>query len=194
MVVPSTISTDYVELEIELKPEVILHDPRLPLFEVGKTEYDKILVNYDENTVLSRYPRVQGKQDLQGVSVMAEGVNLFDHISPLTPFSATIVEQTPTKLVIEGNGLSKYIISERYKVKTNTDYTLSWEADNTSGVDALRISVRRGSDSNGLASYDGIGSQTKTFNTGNENKILFYIYAINSTATLQKKTYTNIMC
>ncbi|MGD6899346.1 BppU family phage baseplate upper protein [Bacillus infantis] len=72
----STINTDYVELEIELKPGADIHHPVVPLYEVTQAEYDNILVAWDEMAVLSRYPKVQGMQHLQNPAVIAEGENL----------------------------------------------------------------------------------------------------------------------
>jgi len=72
----SNIYTDYVELEIELKPEAILHDPRVPLYEVPDDEYNKILVDWDATEVKRRYPAVQGTQHLQNPYILAEGENL----------------------------------------------------------------------------------------------------------------------
>ena len=59
-IVPSLLNTDYVSLEIELKPDAILHDPCVPLYEVDSVEYGKILVDYDESEVVKRYPKVLG--------------------------------------------------------------------------------------------------------------------------------------
>jgi hypothetical protein len=77
----STINTDYISLDITLKQGATLHDPVLPLFEVDATDYANILVSWDENAVMSRFPKVQGVQHLQNLAVIAEGENL------LPPFS-----------------------------------------------------------------------------------------------------------
>jgi len=89
-VTSSTINTDYVELEIELKPEVILHAPRVPLYEVTKEHYDAILVTMLEDEVLRRYPSVEGVTHLQNPYIMAEGENL------LPPFSEWNVHANAT--------------------------------------------------------------------------------------------------
>jgi len=75
-VTPSIINTDYVELEIELKPEAILHAPRVPLYEVTQAHYDAINVTMLEDEILRRYPSVEGVTHLQNPYVMAEGENL----------------------------------------------------------------------------------------------------------------------
>jgi hypothetical protein len=73
---PSTINTDFISLDITLKQGATLHDPVLPLFEVDATDYANILVSWDENAVMSRFPKVQGVQHLQNPAVIAEGENL----------------------------------------------------------------------------------------------------------------------
>jgi hypothetical protein len=78
---PSTINTDYVELQILLKQGATLHDPMLPLYEVDASDYANILVAWDENAVMTRFPKVQGVQHLNNLAVIAEGENL------LPPFS-----------------------------------------------------------------------------------------------------------
>ncbi|WP_419882802.1 hypothetical protein ACN6MY_03775 [Peribacillus sp. B-H-3] len=72
----STINTDYIELEIELKPDAILLDPVVPLYEIPTDEFAKILVDWNEDAVISRYPKVQGTQHLQNPIITAEGENL----------------------------------------------------------------------------------------------------------------------
>lgn len=72
----STINTDYIELEIELKQTAQLHDPLVPLYEVNATDYAKILVDWNEADVINRFPKVQGVQHLQNPAVIAEGENL----------------------------------------------------------------------------------------------------------------------
>src|SRR6185437_1837558 len=73
---PSVINTDYVELEIELKPDADFTNPRVPLYEVTDESYNKILVDWDADEVLRRYPVVEGVQHTQGFGIVAEGDNL----------------------------------------------------------------------------------------------------------------------
>ncbi|MGD6832588.1 BppU family phage baseplate upper protein [Sutcliffiella halmapala] len=75
-VTASTINTDFVNLEIELKPMAQLFDPITPLYEVDATEYGKILADWTESDVLTRYPRVQGMKHVQNPIVTVEGENL----------------------------------------------------------------------------------------------------------------------
>jgi hypothetical protein len=72
----STINTDYIELEIELKPNAQLWHPLVPLYEVSNEEYNKILVDWNVSDVLSCYPVVQGSRSITHPFVMAEGANL----------------------------------------------------------------------------------------------------------------------
>jgi hypothetical protein len=84
----STLYTDYIDLEIELKPPSdwrndggvmkpnALQNPRAPLYEVTQAEYDKILVSWTEQDVLNRYPIVEGVQSVQGLVITQESENL----------------------------------------------------------------------------------------------------------------------
>ncbi|MFP7737456.1 hypothetical protein ACLHDF_29980 [Priestia aryabhattai] len=80
----SIINTDYVELEIELKPNANFSAPRIPLYEVPQESYDKILVEWDAAAVANRYQMVEGVKSLQNPIVTVEGDNLFP---PLTEWS-----------------------------------------------------------------------------------------------------------
>ncbi|QCR33121.1 hypothetical protein [Lysinibacillus sp. SGAir0095] len=72
----SKINTDYVELEIQLKPTANFTAPKVPLYEVPDDEYNKILVDWNADEVKKRYPVVESTQHLQGVAVTSEGENL----------------------------------------------------------------------------------------------------------------------
>ncbi|KMY49247.1 hypothetical protein [Peribacillus loiseleuriae] len=164
MVVPSTISTDMVELEIELKPEAILHDPRVPLFEVDKSEYDKLLVNYDENTVLSRYPRVEGTKHLQGVYVMAEGANLFPAFYEADIISASASVKAPYEVEFTNPSANQEIKFMKLPTIKNQVYTFKV---NSISNGAVRIYVR---DKNGIEITKIIltGEQFVTFTATSE--------------------------
>jgi len=105
----STINTDYVELEIELKPDAILHAPRVPLYEVTKEHYDAINVTMLEDEVLRRYPSVEGVTHLQNPYVMAEGENL---IPPFIEWGAN-------------HANSKVIASYELETNTPTQYAIN---------------------------------------------------------------------
>lgn len=117
----STIVSDYVELEIELKPDVILLDPRVPLFEVNQDEYNKILVSWDENEVLKRYPMVENVQHIQNPFVMVEGDNL---IPPFYEWNlhANAKVISPYELELNATALIQ-ISSVLVPVLSNTQYT-----------------------------------------------------------------------
>lgn len=84
-VTASTVHTDYVELVIELKPEATLFEPSVPFYEVTQDEYNKILVDWDENAVINKYPKVQGIKHLTNPYILMEGENL------LPPFTEWIL-------------------------------------------------------------------------------------------------------
>lgn len=124
-VTASTINTDYVELEIELKPEAVLHDPIVPLYEVDATEYTNILVTWNETEVLTRYPRVQGVQHLQNPYVVAEGDNLLPGLNSGTwsiSQNPTYDDRTVSFLPI---GQYSQQLSDFISVLPNTIYTVS---------------------------------------------------------------------
>nr|WP_235851996.1 hypothetical protein [Niallia nealsonii] len=79
--IASTVSTDYSELEIDLKAGVTLHAPRIPLYEVTKEHYDNILVIWNEDEVICRYPVVEGVQYVQNPYIIPEGGNLISFFS-----------------------------------------------------------------------------------------------------------------
>lgn len=85
-VAASNIRTDYAEIFFTLKPEAILHDPRVPLYEVEKAVYDELLVTIPEADVVNRYPSVEGVTHLQNPYVMAEGANL---VPPFNEWATT---------------------------------------------------------------------------------------------------------
>lgn len=156
----STINTDYIELEIELKPEAVLHDPIVPLYEVDATEYGNILTTWAEAEVLNRYPKVQGVQHLQNPYVMAEGENL------LPPFSEWTLHATKTKILspyeIESDANATSDNTIEVAAKENISYTLSI----TKTGDRCNIYTI---DSSGVATYlTGItatGTNSITFTT-----------------------------
>jgi hypothetical protein len=123
-VTPSTIYTDYVELEIELKPEAQLWNPRFPLYEVdATTEYPNILTTWDENEVMRRYPMVESVQHVQNPYVIAEGDNLhpnFDEYYSLHANATIVNSQTLEFTHSSITSAATY----RIKVVPNTPYYL----------------------------------------------------------------------
>lgn len=120
---PSTINTDYVELQIALKQGATLHDPVVPLYEVDATEYANILVTWDEATVLNRYPRVQGVQHLQNLAIIAEGENLLPPFSEWTLHAnAKVVGPYELELNATGNTQLSHV---EVSTLQNRQYTIS---------------------------------------------------------------------
>jgi len=158
----STINTDYVELEIELKPEAILHAPRVPLYEVTKEHYDAINVTMLEDEVLRRYPSVEGVTHLQNPYIMAEGENL------LPPFSEWNLHANAKMIGAYELQLDATATTQDSTVSMNilpnTTYTLSMETPNG----AIRYSFH---DANGTQ----VGSTiyvTGTFTTPNNARTI----------------------
>jgi hypothetical protein len=122
-VTASTIYTDYVELETELKPEAQLWNPRLPLYEVDATEYANILTTWDENEVLRRYPMVESVQHVQNPYILAEGENL---LPPFTEWNlhANAVVREPYKLELNATAVGQYSYVQLKVIKGQT-YTLN---------------------------------------------------------------------
>jgi len=119
---------DYVELQIELKPEVILHAPRIPLYEVPKEEYDNILVTWNEDEVLLRYPSVEGVQHIQNPYVIAEGENLFPPFTEIANVhsSLKITYDSPYDITVESTG-SYQVITLTKDILPNTKYYFGLE-------------------------------------------------------------------
>lgn len=139
-VTASTLATDYVELEIELKPEAILHAPRVPLYEVTQAHYDAILVTMLEDEILRRYPSAEGATHLQNPYIMAEGENL------LPPFSEWALHANAAMKSVyemELNGTAQYQESLAIvKCAPNTQYTFSVEAN--AGIQVMINSYSKG--------------------------------------------------
>ncbi|MED1711701.1 hypothetical protein P4V34_28545 [Bacillus thuringiensis] len=136
-VTPSTIYTDYVELVIELKPDAILHDPRVPLYEVTKENYDKILVSWLEDEVIKRYPPVEGVKHIQNPFVMAEGDNLLPPFYVWTNNSVVTVK-SPYEIEInktETSQTSEYLLD----CLPNTTYTLTYINELNGNVDIYTV-------------------------------------------------------
>ena len=75
-VIASIINTDYIDLEIEIKPTANFSNPKIPLYEVTDTEYSKALVEWNADEVMRRFPVVQGMQHIQGPMATSTDSNL----------------------------------------------------------------------------------------------------------------------
>ncbi|MGG0889951.1 hypothetical protein [Cytobacillus horneckiae] len=162
----SYLNTDYVDFEIEFKTTATLHDPCIPLYEVGRTEYDKILANYDENTVIARYPRLQGMQHLQNPYVIAEGGNLLDPYSVKNANILNLFEQPYSAEFEWSNGFSLYL-AEKLPVNKNQTYTFKYEKELFSNDVSIYIS----DETDTVNLIAGTTNKTLTFNTGNYSRI-----------------------
>lgn len=104
----STINTDYVELEIEFAAGVVLHQPRVPLYEVSQNDYNHILVDWLDDEVAKRYPPVEGVQHVQNPYVMAEGDNLIPPFSEWTFINPSVKINGPYDLEINTTASDQY--------------------------------------------------------------------------------------
>jgi hypothetical protein len=175
-ITPSTVYVDYPEIEIELKEGAELLAPRIPLYEVTKEEYDKILVIWNENEVIRRYPAVEGVQHVQNPYIMAEGGTL---VPPFTDSEwsmnqkAVIESSYKVKLVDAVNGDQ---IRYKMKVIPNTNYAIS--AKLTSDSDNFRLYVGPSSTGyNGQLAQLSKSSQNTTFNSGNNTDLFVVLHA-----------------
>jgi hypothetical protein len=123
---PSTINTDFINLDITLKQGATLHDPMLPLYEVDATDYANILVSWDENAVMSRFPKVQGVQHLNNLAVIAEGENLHPSFYELTTLHANAKANAPYELELNATASGQdswislpVINGQTYHIKAN---------------------------------------------------------------------------
>ncbi|MGG4011407.1 hypothetical protein [Bacillus smithii] len=182
--VASTIYTDYVELERELKQNAQLWNPRFPLYEVdGTTEYPNILTTWDENEVMRRYPMVESVQHVQNPYVIAEGDNL---IPPFTDSAWTIHANAsvtgPYSLAL--NATAQYQMnSVSLNALPNQTYTFSVNQQNGAyyyGEEFDANGTKIGSTI--FTTYNLSGSVTKTFTTSPNTKTI-KITATNSVAT-----------
>lgn len=163
----SVINTEYVELEIELKPEAVIHEPLVPLYEVTTAEYNKILVEWYEAEVLSRYPRVQGMRHLQNPAVIADGENLLPPFSEWTThLNAKIIG--PYEVELNATGANQKTIYEFYPINGQT-YSFSAN-DSEYGYDLEEY--------NGGTWIRGIagGAKNRTFTWNSTNKLRISTY------------------
>lgn len=183
---PSIINTDYVDFEIELKQAATLHDSCVPLYEVDRAEYDKILANYDENAVIARYPRVQGMQHLQNPYVIAEGENLLDPYSVKNANILILFEQPYSAEFEWSNGFSLYL-AEKLPVNKNQTYTFKYEKE----IFSNDVSIYISDETDTVNLIAGTTNKTLTFNTGNYSRI--NIRAIRTNASSGKIKLFNWM-
>lgn len=129
----SAISTDYVELEIELVPTADFTKPSIPLYEVDSSDYAKILVDWNAVAVKNRYPRVVGTQQLQNPYVIAEGENL---LPPFTEWTLSSYARIINPYEINLTSSTVAEVCEVY-VDVLAGTTLSLAMDRTSSTGDL---------------------------------------------------------
>lgn len=135
----STINTDYVELEIELKPGADIHHPVVPLYEVTQAEYDNILVAWNESEVMNRYPKVQGTQHLQNPAVIAEGENLLPPFYEWEKYLATTLEvKSPYEINLTGRTTWAGVKIEIEAI-SNQEYFFSVVGNGSAQIDSVDI-------------------------------------------------------
>ncbi|MCM3567838.1 hypothetical protein [Neobacillus mesonae] len=158
-VTTSTIYTDYVELEIELKSGAILHAPRIPLYEVKKEHYEAINVTWSEAEILARYPQVEGVQHLQNPYVIAEGENLVPPFSAWDSLHPTVVDVKEYELIFDGLYGTSRVSYVFIKTLPNQKYAVSFDDENT----GVRLYTSYYDVNNTLIKSDILTSNTNTF-------------------------------
>ncbi|USK85740.1 hypothetical protein [Peribacillus asahii] len=186
----SVINTDYVELEIELKPEAILHAPRVPLYEVTQAHYDAINVTMLEDEILRRYPSVEGVTHLQNPYVMAEGENL------IPPFNEWGVIHSNGKIVSPyelelTNTSTGQLCSVDIPCFPNTTYSLSGATSLIAGVRVYAYPLdSAGVQGGSLTALTDVVQSVQSFTTpSNAVKLRIVL----SQTTINTFTYKNLM-
>lgn len=178
----SVINTDYVELDIEVKSTADFSAPRVPLYEVPQSSYDKILVEWDAASVANRYPSVEGMKSLQNPIVTVEGANLSPTFyEAFLHANASVISPYQLELNATAINQSSYFI---IPVQPNTDYLLNMVTDGFVGVYTA----------DGTTSLSGAGYQSpfpKKFNTGVNTSIR--VYMSNNNSATGKFTFSNPM-
>jgi hypothetical protein len=187
-VTASTIYTDYVELEIELKPEAQLWNPRLPLYEVDATkEYPNILTTWDENEVMRRYPMVESVQHVQNPYVIAEGENL---LPPFTEWSTHTNATITSPYTVSFNATGSY--QEIYfEVPFIIGQTYTYSIESKTGNGEIKIRALDASLNILAQSYSQTSSSVSLTVPPNTNKLRVYVgTGSNTSGTF---TFTNPM-
>jgi BppU N-terminal domain len=176
-VTASTINTDYVELEIELKPTADFHHPLVPLYEVTQAQYDSILTTWNEAEVMNRFPRVQGVQHLQNPAVIAEGENLLPPFYEWT-LHANATVKGPYEL--ELNATAQYQTSS-YRIKAifGQNYTATLPVNPNT---YLQLSARDANNNRIGAFYHTVATGIATISIPSGTDSLL-IEVVNSTPT-----------
>lgn len=189
--IPSVINTDYIELEIELKPDADFTHPKVPLYEVADESYSKILVDWDADEVMRRYPVVEGVQHLQGVGVFAEGDNL---LPPFTEWALHANAKVISPYELEMTGINAHYNTVRFSVLPNQTYTIE-NVVTGAGTSATIVGRQANPTYNGTGRYvQFLGSGKASFTTdasAYEIYVNMYIASgVSLTATFTKPMLT----
>jgi len=183
----STISTDYIDLEIELKPDAILHDPRVPLYEVTKEHYDAINVTMLEDEVLHRYPSVEGVTHLQNPYIMAEGENLLPPVSEWA-LQTTAKIESDYKMGATSSGSYAAFGSITYPVSVGATYTISKDEKDS---DDASVYVRKSNINGALVAT--VTKTGTTFTVDSSYGGFIHIYAVTKNEAGKYNTLENPM-
>lgn len=184
----STINTDYIEMEIELKPTANFSNPKVPLYEITKEDFDKIGVSWTDQDTLNRFPLVEGTQHLLNPYVMAEGENLLPanliespNYSTQTAY-ANQVEYGNYSLKYLGDGI--YLTYLVVDVIPNQNYEFKIESNDpvNGGIAVFDDNV------NLIVTYTYGAKPVIKFNSGNRNKVRLYFRKASGVPSV---TFTN---
>lgn len=132
--IDSKLSTEYVEMDIVLKPDAILQNPKVPLYEVTQEEYNKILVDWNADEVVRRYPRVEGVTHLKNPYIIMEGENLLPPFSEMTVYNNVFEVLSPYEAQISTTIANTLGAVCKIPVLEDTYYRLSFESSTDGSV------------------------------------------------------------
>lgn len=121
---------DHANCEIELKSNAPLYAPRIPLYEVTKEQYDNILVAWNEEEVLRRFPKVEGIQHIQNPYVIAVGGNVLPQPSEWNYATGLLVDANTYKRDFTTAGetapLAQFNVIPSQQMTLSGDITADW--------------------------------------------------------------------
>ncbi|WP_080833192.1 carbohydrate binding domain-containing protein [Cohnella massiliensis] len=164
------------------------------LYELSTADYNAIGTTYTGEQIDGFIPYVDSIQHLQGAAIRKFGKNLYDGEIVATGAVPTILLGANGDLDLTSDAVAfRFVTIRKYAVIPGNTYTLSCFATNVSGPNTPTISVRKGSDGSPLTTaLTGTGKVSITFNVGSEKEIQLFIYASQSTATVQRKRYEQV--
>ncbi|MBD8499977.1 hypothetical protein [Paenibacillus arenosi] len=161
----------------------------ISLYKISDELYNAIGTTINENNIRQYFPHLEGTKHIAGVSLTKKGKNIYTGEIDRTSGNATYTRIPSGIEINSGGSIYNFARSIAYKVKQNTQYTISYEAENLSGDDPPAIAVRK-SDGGVLTPFImGAGKKKYTFNTANETEILLFIYGSVESSAKQTKRY-----